>query len=51
MIQGSAQKAFNTKKAIHETLADEILNAYALSPNSAAIAKKNELERQADSSR
>jgi small subunit ribosomal protein S7 len=51
MVQGSAQKAFNTKKAIQETLADEILNAYASSPNSAAIAKKNELERQADSSR
>jgi small subunit ribosomal protein S7 len=51
MTEGAAQKAFNNKKRIEETLSEEILNAYALSPNSAAISKKNELERQADSSR
>jgi ribosomal protein S7 len=45
------QKAFNTKKAIEETLSEEILNAYKLSNQSAAIAKKLELERQADASR
>lgn len=51
MTQGASQKSFRTKKKIEEALADEILAAYALSSNSAAIAKKNELERQADSSR
>ncbi|MBN2420694.1 30S ribosomal protein S7 [Candidatus Woesearchaeota archaeon] len=51
MTQGAAQKAFNSKKSIEETLSDEIYNAFILSPNSAAISKKNELERQADSSR
>ncbi len=49
--QGAYQKSFNTKKAIEDTLADEILNAYRLSQTSAAIAKKLELERQADASR
>jgi small subunit ribosomal protein S7 len=51
MTQGAAQKAFNNKKPIYETLADEILAAFGSSPNSNAISKKNELERQADSSR
>ncbi len=51
MTQGAAQKAFNTKKAIDQALADEITNAYGLSANSNAVSKKNELERQADSSR
>lgn len=51
MTQGAAQKAFNAKKAIDETLSEEILAAFQLSPNSNAISKKNELERQADSSR
>lgn len=50
-VQGSYQKCFNSKKKVTETLADEIINAYAASPNSNAIAKKNELERQADASR
>lgn len=49
--QGAYQKSFNTKKAIENALADEIINAYKLSPNSLAISKKLELERQADSSR
>lgn len=51
MTQGSFQKAFNSKRKIETTLADEIVNAYNMSMASSAIAKKNELERQADSSR
>jgi small subunit ribosomal protein S7 len=51
MAQGSYHKSFNTKKAIENCLADEILNAYRLSNMSTAIAKKLETERQADSSR
>jgi small subunit ribosomal protein S7 len=49
--QGAYQKSFNSKKAIEECLAEEILNAYNLSNGSNAIAKKLELERQADASR
>ncbi len=49
--QGAYQKSFNSKKAIEECLADEIVNAYNLSQNSAAVSKKLELERQADASR
>ena len=51
MVQGSYHKSFNTKKSIVDTLVDEIYNAYTLSMTSNAIAKKNEMERQADSSR
>ena len=49
--QGAYQKSFNSKKAIEETLADEIVNAYNKSSQSMAISKKHEMERQADSSR
>ena len=51
MTQGAYQKSFNSKKSIEDCLAEEIVNAYNLSMQSAAIAKKNDLERQADSSR
>ncbi len=51
MTQGAYQKSFNTKKAIEECLADEIINAFKLSNSSNAISKKLEIERQADSSR
>ncbi|MBI2651401.1 30S ribosomal protein S7 [Candidatus Woesearchaeota archaeon] len=51
MAQGSYHKSFNTKKSIEECLASEIINAYRLSNASSAIAKKLELERQADASR
>lgn len=51
MTQGAAQKSFNQKKSVEDALADEILAAYNMSPNSAAVSKKQELERQADSSR
>ncbi len=50
-VQGAYHKAFNSKKKEVDCLADEIINAYNLSPNSLAVSKKNELERQADSSR
>ena len=49
--QGAYQKAFNKKKSVEQTLADEILAAYNMSNTSLAISKKLELERQADSSR
>jgi len=49
--QGAYQKSFNSKRAIVDTLAEEILNAHKLSNNSLAISKKLEIERQADSSR
>jgi small subunit ribosomal protein S7 len=51
MSQGAYQKSFNSKKDIVSTLSDEIINAYNRSPQSVAISKKHELERQADSSR
>ncbi len=51
MTQGSLQKSFNTKKTIISTLSDEIIAAYNQTAGSAAIAKKQELERQADASR
>ncbi len=51
MTQGSYQGAYGNKKTSTTALADEIVNAYNLNTNSAAISKKYELERQADSSR
>lgn len=50
-VQGSFHKSFNTKKPFVQYLADEIIAAYQMSSVSVAIAKKNELERQSDSSR
>lgn len=49
--QGARQKSFNKKKKIEDALADEIILAYQMSQSSTAIAKKLELERQADASR
>ncbi|MBI1969346.1 30S ribosomal protein S7 [Candidatus Woesearchaeota archaeon] len=51
VVQGTYQKSFNSKKPAVDCLVDEILNAYNMSNASNAIAKKLELERQADSSR
>ena len=51
MTQGAYHRTFNTKKSIVSSLADEIISAYRLSSASNAIAKKLEIERQADSSR
>lgn len=50
-VQGSYQKSYNKKINMTDALADEILKAYNLDQTSTAIAKKLELERQADSSR
>ena len=50
-VQGAYQKSFGTKKKATEALADEIVLAYQSNPTSNAIAKKNEIERQADASR
>ena len=51
ITQGAYQKSFNSKKKIASCLADEIIAAYNLAQNSVAVAKKLELERQADSAR
>jgi len=51
LMNGAYQKSFNSKKAAVTAIADEIIAAYDLSPNSFAITKKHELERQADASR
>jgi len=51
MVQGSFQKSFNKKRKIDECLAEEIMLAYNMDNKSSAIAKKLELERQADASR
>ena len=51
MTQSTYQKSVGSKKRAAESLADEIMHAYANSNQSAAVAKKIEMERQADSSR
>jgi small subunit ribosomal protein S7 len=51
MVQGVYQKSFDNKKSAVSNLVDEIINAYNKSSNSAAVAKKYEMERQSDSSR
>ena len=51
MTQGAYSASFNKKKSVVNALAEEIIFAYNLDIKSNAIAKKNELERQADSSR
>ncbi|MBN1792616.1 30S ribosomal protein S7 [Candidatus Woesearchaeota archaeon] len=50
-VQGAYQKSFNSKRSAEECLANEILAAHRMSLESVAVAKKNELERQADASR
>jgi small subunit ribosomal protein S7 len=51
LTQGACEKSFNKKKPVEEALADEILLAYNSDQGAVAIAKKLELERQADASR
>ena len=51
MIQGAYGQSFKGKKKSEECLADEIMKAFAMDNKSAAIAKKLELERQAEASR
>ena len=51
MVQGSYQKSFGKKLKMYEALANEIILAYQTDNKSTAIAKKIELERQADAAR
>ena len=51
IVQGAYHKSFGKKISMVSCLVDEIVNAYSCSPNSNAITKKNEMERQADASR
>lgn len=51
MVQGAYHKAFNSKRSAVVCLTNEIINAYHMKSDSHAISKKNEVERQADSSR
>ncbi len=51
MTQGAYQKCFNKKVKIEDCLADEIINAAALSAKSNAVMRKRDLERQAASSK
>lgn len=51
IVQGAYGKSFGKSRGIAEHLADEIIKAYNLDTSSNAIAKKLELERQADASR
>ena len=50
-VQGAYSKTFKSKKRIWECLAEEIIMAYNMDNKSNAIARKLELERQADASR
>lgn len=51
MVQGAYGRSFNSKRRAFETLAEEIMNAAGCNAASNAIAKKLEIERQADTSR
>jgi small subunit ribosomal protein S7 len=51
MVQGVYGKTFNSKKGAAQALADEIISAFLLQATSAAVSKKQELERQADAAR
>jgi small subunit ribosomal protein S7 len=51
ITQNAYQRAFNSRKSMVNCLADELIAASQNSSQSGAIAKKLEMERQADSSR
>ena len=51
MTQGTYVKCFNKRTSIVTALADEIINASQLSPRSAGVSKKRDIERQAASSK
>ncbi len=51
IAQGTFQKTVKSKRSAASCLAEEIILAYQSDPKSNAIAKKLEVERQADSSR
>ena len=50
-VNGAYDKAFNKKISIVESLAKEIILAAEGSPESYALSKKNDIEKQADSAR
>lgn len=50
-VWGAYGQSFNKKKALVDAVAEEIIAAYRCDSKSFAINKKNEIERQADSSR
>jgi small subunit ribosomal protein S7 len=51
MVHGASDKAFNKKKTLVESLAEEIILASESNGESFAMRKKNESEKQADSAR
>ena len=51
IVQGSYDKSHNKKTKIEEALADEIMKAYRAEPDSYAMIKKRDSEKQADSAR
>ena len=51
IVHGASDKAFNKKKNITQSLAEEIILAFENNGESFAVRKKNESERQADSAR
>jgi|SRR3989344_598630 len=51
LVHGASDRAFNKKKNITQSLAEEIILAYENSGDSSAVRKKNEAEKQADSAR
>jgi small subunit ribosomal protein S7 len=51
IVHGAYDKSFGKKAKIEETLANEIILASKEAPESAAVAKKNEMEKQANSAR
>ncbi len=51
IVHGASDKAFNKKKNISQSLAEEIIMAAERNGESFAIRKKNEAEKQADSAR
>jgi len=51
IVHGAYDKSFNKKKSFHVALAEELIATANGSGDSVAVAKKGELERQADSAR
>jgi small subunit ribosomal protein S7 len=51
MTQATYSGSFNSRRDAASVLANEIIEAYNMSNKSQAIAKKIDLERQADSAR
>ncbi len=51
LIHGTQDKSFNKKKSLSEALADELIAASNNTNESAAVSKRIEIEKQADSAR